>query len=84
MQFVGFVNVAWDGGVHTFLLDTTVRPEAQRRGVGTRLVERAAQVAKARGVAWLHVDYEPHLEDFYKRCGFRMTRAGLLYLKSGR
>ena len=32
---VGFVNVAWDGGVHAFLLDTTVVPEYRRRGVGT-------------------------------------------------
>ena len=25
-QLVGFVNVAWDGGIHAFLLDTTVHP----------------------------------------------------------
>ena len=37
-RLVGFVNVAWDGGVHAFLLDTTVHPEYQRRGVGRALV----------------------------------------------
>lgn len=31
---VGFVNLAWDGGIHAFLLDTTVHPDVRRRGIG--------------------------------------------------
>lgn len=77
---VGFVNVAWDGGGHAFLLDTTVHPSQRRRGIGTGLVLRAVEAARARGVEWLHVDYEPHLEAFYRGCGFRHTHAGLLRL----
>jgi GNAT superfamily N-acetyltransferase len=79
-RLVGFVNVAWDGGVHAFLLDTTVHPEFQRRGIGRELVARAAQEARALGCAWLHVDFEPNLEDFYRGCGFRATKAGLIDL----
>jgi len=78
---IGFVNVAWDGGIHAFLLDTTVHPEFQRRGIGRELVLRAAQAARERGIAWLHVDYEPHLESFYRSCGFRHTEAGLIRLR---
>jgi len=74
---IGYVNLAWDGGVHAFLLDTTVRPGWRRRGIGTELVRRAAAVARARGVEWLHVDCEPHLWGFYARCGFQPTTAGL-------
>ncbi len=78
---VGFVNVAWDGGVHAFLLDTTVHPEWGRRGIGTELVRRAAQAAHEHGgLKWLHVDYEPHLSGFYEGCGFAPTSAGLLRL----
>ena len=77
---VGFVNVAWDGGVHGFMLDTTVHPEMRRRGIGSRLVLRAASEARDRNVKWLHVDFEPHLRGFYDFCGFRPTEAGLLYL----
>jgi len=33
-QLVGFVNVAWDGATHFFLLDTTVAPSHRRRGIG--------------------------------------------------
>ena len=79
-RLVGFVNVAWDGGAHAFLLDTTVHPDVGRRGVGTRLVREAAEAARAGGAHWLHVDFEPHLRGFYAACGFRPTEAGLLRL----
>ena len=77
---VGFVNVAWDGGVHAFILDTCVDRDFQRRGIALRLVERAAELARARGAEWLHVDFEPHLEGFYRQCGFGPTAAGLMRL----
>src|SRR4029453_6015923 len=37
-ELVGFVNVAWDGVVHAFVLDTMVTAGVRRHGVGTRLV----------------------------------------------
>jgi GNAT superfamily N-acetyltransferase len=77
---IGFVNLAWDGGVHVFLLDTTVHPKWQRRGIGQALVCAAVEQARACGAHWLHVDYEPHLDGFYRQCGFRPTRAGLIHL----
>ncbi|BBN96292.1 N-acetyltransferase GCN5 [Deinococcus grandis] len=80
-RLVGFVNVAWDGGAHAFLLDTTVRPDWQRRGVGTRLVQEAIRATRAHvEVEWLHVDFEAHLTAFYAACGFTGTSAGLLRL----
>lgn len=81
-ELVGFVNVAWDGDIHAFILDTTVRRSFQRRGIGTELLRRATQVATERGIEWLHVDYEPHLSSFYRGCGFRHTPAGVMNLKA--
>jgi GNAT superfamily N-acetyltransferase len=77
---VGYVNLAWDGGVHAFLLDPTVHPAYRRQRIGTELVRRAAAVARERGVRWLHVDYLPELAAFYRCCGFRHTEAGLMDL----
>ena len=77
---VGFVNVAWDGGQHAFLLDTSVHRDWQRRDIATQLVAEAVAAARDRGVAWLHVDFEPHLEGFYHGCGFQPTPAGLIRL----
>jgi len=80
-RLVGFVNVAGDGGVHAFLLDTVVDPRHRHQGIGAELVRRAAAAARTAGCYWLHVDYEPQLSDFYLRaCGFRPTTAGLLGL----
>jgi ribosomal protein S18 acetylase RimI-like enzyme len=79
-RLVGYVNVAWDGGVHAFLLDTTVHPAFQRRGIGRALVRLAANAARTRGIEWLHVDFEPHLTDFYRGCGFDHTEAGVMNL----
>ena len=80
-ELVGFVNVAWDGGVHAFLLDTTVHQDMQRQGIGLELVRRAENLAREAGLEWLHVDYEAHLNEFYEKCGFRNTTAGLIKLK---
>lgn len=76
-KLVGFVNLAWDGGLHAFILDTTVHPAARRQGIGQALVECAATAAQAHGIEWLHVDYEPHLQAFYRQCGFQPTAAGI-------
>jgi hypothetical protein len=40
----------------------------------------AAGEARRRGMHWLHVDYEPHLDLFYLSCGFVPTSAGLMLL----
>jgi hypothetical protein len=41
----------------------------------------ATEHARTAGCEWLHVDFEPHLTEFYMdRCGFRPTSAGLLRL----
>jgi ribosomal protein S18 acetylase RimI-like enzyme len=82
-RLVGFVNVATDGDEHAFLLDPTVHPAFQRRGIGLALVRRAIAEARCRGPRWLHVDYEAELEPFYRAAGFEATRAGLVRLDVG-
>jgi len=81
-RLVGFVNMAWDGGQHAFLLDTTVHPDFRRQGIGTRMVAEAITMARHNRMMWIHVDYEPALDRFYRSaCGFRPTSAGLLKLE---
>jgi len=78
---VGFVNIAWDGGVHAFVVDTVVAADARRQGVGTQLIVLAEARSRAAGCEWLHVDFEDHLRAFYfDGCGFRPTNAGLIAL----
>jgi ribosomal protein S18 acetylase RimI-like enzyme len=80
---VGFVNVAWDGGDHAFLLDSKTRGDYQRQGIGRDVVRQAARHAKAAGCEWLHVDFAGQLAPFYFHgCGFWPTDAGLIHLPS--
>jgi len=78
---IGWVNLAWDGAGHAFILDTIVTSTHRRRGVATALVVAATAGARDAGCQWLHVDFEAHLTAFYfDACGFTSTKAGLIRL----
>ena len=80
-ELVGFVNVAWDGAIHAFILDTIVGAGRRRQGVGTQLIAVAATEARLAGCEWLHVDFDEDLGPFYlDTCGFEATPAGLMAL----
>jgi len=81
-ELAGFVNVAWDGGGHAFLLDTLVAADFRRKGQASAIVKEAVKQARAAGCEWLHVDFEPQLGDFYlAHCGFCKTDAGIMALR---
>lgn len=80
-ELVGFVNVAWDGQIHAFILDTIVRVSRRRQGIGARLIAVAVAEARAAGCEWLHVDFDEEHRRFYlDACGFEPTPAGLMAL----
>nr|WP_315245948.1 GNAT family N-acetyltransferase [uncultured Albidiferax sp.] len=79
---VGFVNIAWDGQSHAFVLDPTVTPAFRRQGIGRQLVLHGIAAAKNAGLAWIHVDFEPALRGFYQQCGFQTSEAGVIQLAS--
>ncbi|MEV4123944.1 carboxylesterase family protein [Nocardia sp. NPDC049707] len=47
---IGFVNVAWDGADHAFLLDTKVRPEHRHRGIAASAPNSSTTPVMRRGV----------------------------------
>lgn len=80
-HLAGFVNVAWDGGIHAFILETVTAPRLRRQGLGTGLIACAVEHSRAAGCHWLHVDFEEHLDSFYfQACGFEPTLGGLIRL----
>jgi GNAT superfamily N-acetyltransferase len=81
-RLIGFVNIAWDGGVHAFVVDILVAGDRRRAGVGRGLLEVAERESRAAGCRWLHVDFEEELREFYVgACGFTSTPAGLIALR---
>ncbi len=82
-RLIGFVNVAWDGGVHAFLLDTAVARGMRGRGIGTALVREAIAATRNSGsVEWLHVDSDKELmRRLYEPAGFERTSAAVVRLR---
>jgi GNAT superfamily N-acetyltransferase len=70
---LGFAAVVLrlDGGAELDAL--FVEPHLWKQGIGRRLVERVADVARLRAATFLHVIGNPHAEGFYASCGFRVT-----------
>ena len=77
---LGFCNLVGDGGRHAFLVDLAVDPAQQGRGIGARILDEAIRRCRQDPrTQWLHVDFEEHLEGFYRAPGrFRPTKAGVL------
>jgi GNAT superfamily N-acetyltransferase len=62
-----------DGGAELDAL--FVEPHLWKHGIGRRLVDHVADVARVRTATFLHVIGNPHAEGFYLACGFRVTGA---------
>src|SRR5215217_7149443 len=58
-----------DGGAELDAL--FVEPHLWKHGIGRRLVDYVANVARTRAATFLHVIGNPHAEGFYMSCGFR-------------
>src|SRR5580765_6027661 len=60
-----------DGGAELDAL--FVEPHLWKQGIGRRLVDHIAEVARMRTASFLHVIGNPHAEGFYLSCGFSVT-----------
>ena len=60
-----------DGGAELDAL--FVEPHLWKQGIGRRLVDHIAEVARVRAAGFLHVTGNPHAEGFYLSCGFCVT-----------
>jgi GNAT superfamily N-acetyltransferase len=60
-----------DGGAELDAL--FVEPHFWKQGIGRRLVDHLAEVARVRSARFLHVIGNPHAEGFYLSCGFSVT-----------
>ena len=77
-SLVAFVNVISDGIADAFLVDLMVHPETQGRGIGQALVTHAIEELRADGIRIIEVIFEPHLESFYRACGFHILQSGII------
>ena len=80
-DLVGFVNVAWDGPLHAFILDTMVASNCRRLGIATHMLAVCAREARNVRCEWLHVGFGDDLRPLYfESAGFMPINAGLIRL----
>lgn len=66
---VGFATLL-DGEAGLELEDLFVDPDRMRQGIGTLLIEDAAEIAARSGRTWIDVTANPHAAEFYGAVGF--------------
>lgn len=80
-SIVGFAVILPRGDGDAELDGLFVEPNSWGQGIGRRLVEHCAQIARAAGSGALHVLGNSHAEGFYLSCGF--TRCGTAETRFG-
>lgn len=76
-DLVGFVRVVPCGLTRGFVLGPTVHPSMQGQGIGTALLDEAAEAAKADGMKMLIVEFRSDQREFYQKAGFRHAASGI-------
>lgn len=69
---VGFAAVEPRADGESELDALFVDPRMQRHGIGRSLLAHCAEFARAQGSGALYVVGNPHAEDFYVACGFKV------------
>jgi GNAT superfamily N-acetyltransferase len=77
-SLIAFVNVISDGIGDAFLVDLMVHPDDQGKGIGQALITQAINDLRADGIRAIEVIFEPHLESFYRACGFHIMQSGII------
>jgi ribosomal protein S18 acetylase RimI-like enzyme len=77
-KLVGYMNVLSDGSEDAYLQDLMVHPKYQKRGIGSELLKRAIKYLQQNRVRAIQVIFDPEAEDFYKRFGFNIVKAGII------
>jgi ribosomal protein S18 acetylase RimI-like enzyme len=80
-ELVGFVRVISDKSIHANIVDLTIRKDCQGRGLGKKLMKRVVSDLKKENFAYIDLSFNPGLEGFYKKSGFRIIKAGIIEVK---
>ena len=73
-RVVGMARVVGDGGSVYHVCDMAVHPDHQRRGLGSRLMERVLAFVEADAPAGAYVNLMADVDGFYESFGFAETR----------
>lgn len=77
-KLIAYVEVISDGLDDAYIRNLIVHPDYQRRGIGRKLLEMVLSRVKADRIKTVNVLFEPGLEPFYRKAGFKIISGGLI------
>lgn len=83
-RLIAFGYVAGTGLEHGYMEDIIVHPDYQRRGVGQQLVKELLNESIRRGLTIVTLTYSRKHKEFYEKCGFSSTAAGIWRAEEGK
>jgi ribosomal protein S18 acetylase RimI-like enzyme len=72
-EVVGMARIVGDGGSVYHVCDMAVRPDHQRRGLGSRMMERLMEYLEENAPEMAYVNLMADVEGFYEQFGFEYT-----------
>lgn len=69
-EIIGMGRAISDGVSDGYIQDVTVRPDYERRGIGSQIVARIAERLVTDGLTWVSLIAERNSHPFYRRIGF--------------
>ena len=82
-KLVGFLPVTGSPHGDLLIYNMCVHPDAQRKGVGTCLVEMALKTCQELNPLGINVLFEEENRPFFERFGFRIMNGGYMDILSG-
>ncbi len=77
-RLVGYVDVVSDKIDDAYIRNLAVHPDHQGLGIGSELISMALRRVKNDGIKTANILFEPHLAEFYRKCGFTIMAGGVI------
>lgn len=77
-KLVGLARVLSDGVFNTALADIVVDPDYQKRGIGTKMMEKIKEQYKKTGI---YIEAFQQNENFFQNCGYTKQSSMAVYSK---
>ncbi len=77
-ELIGSVRVISDRSLHAYIVDLIIHSRYQNRGLGRLLLKKVVSDLRREKFAYITLTFDPGLEDFYKKCGFKIVGGGVI------
>ena len=75
-ELIGYIDCVSNGVTDAYIQDLMVKPEYQRKGIGTKLMNMMIDYLKGNHIYMISVLFDESLKSFYEKFGFYTMLSG--------